>query len=136
MLSLSMPPRRRAPSSSSSRTVKVRAARKVRAVKGRGAGRRGRKGEGGSKGTPIGSAPTDARSGLAPGMRAINSYLAVTSVATSMTFLERAFGFTRGVVLPGPDGQLRYAEMRHGDSVIVLIPRGDQTTASGGTAGL
>ncbi len=30
-----------------------------------------------------------------------------------MEFLERALGFTRGVVLPDADGQLRYAEMRH-----------------------
>ena len=32
-----------------------------------------------------------------------------------MAFLERALGFTRGVVLPDTDGQPRYAEMRHGD---------------------
>ena len=59
------------------------------------------------------TAPRPAGSGLAPGMQAVNSYLAVANVAASMEFLERAFGFTRGVVLPETDGQLRYAEMRH-----------------------
>ena len=53
-----------------------------------------------------------------------------------MEFLERAFAFTRGVVLPDTDGQVRYAEMRHGDSVIMLVRRGDPATASGGAAAL
>jgi uncharacterized glyoxalase superfamily protein PhnB len=69
-------------------------------------------------------------------MRAVNTYLAVANVNASMEFLERAFAFTRGVVLPDPDGQVRYAEMRHGDSVIMLVRRGDAATASGGSAAL
>ncbi len=77
-----------------------------------------------------------ATSGLAPGMQAINTYLAVANVAASMTFFERAFGFTRGVVLPDADGQLRYAEMRHGESVVILVRKGDRATASGGTTAL
>jgi uncharacterized glyoxalase superfamily protein PhnB len=75
-------------------------------------------------------------SGLAPGMQAINSYLAVANVAASMDFLEKAFGFVRGVVLPDPDGQLRYAEMRHGNSVVMLIRKGDTATPSGGASAL
>lgn len=75
-------------------------------------------------------------SGLAPEMQAVNTYLAVANVNASIEFLERAFGFTRGVVLPGADGQPRYAEMRHGDSVVMLIPKGDGTAATGGAAGL
>jgi len=69
-------------------------------------------------------------------MQTVNSYLAVANVGASMEFLERAFGFVRGVALPDTDGQLRYAEMRHGDSVVMLIRRGDATTASGGAAAL
>lgn len=69
-------------------------------------------------------------------MQFVNTYLAVANVNASMEFLERAFGFARGVVLPGPDGQPRYAEMRHGDSVVMLIPRGDANTASSGAAAL
>ena len=40
-------------------------------------------------------------------MLPINSYLAVANVTASIEFLERAFGFTRGVVLADRDGQLR-----------------------------
>jgi PhnB protein len=80
--------------------------------------------------------PLAAGSGLAPGMQAVNSYLAVANVAATMEFLERAFGFVRGVVLPAAGGGLRYAEMRHGDSVVMLIPKGEATSASGGAAAL
>src|SRR4051812_12946189 len=80
--------------------------------------------------------PDRGASGLAPEMQAVNTYLAVANVNASIEFLERAFGFTRGVVLTGADGQPRYAEMRHGGSVVMLIPKGDQTTATGGAAAL
>ena len=69
-------------------------------------------------------------------MQTVNTYLAVANVNASMEFLERAFAFTRGVVLPDTDGQVRYAELRHGESVIMLVRRGDPTTASGGAAAL
>lgn len=75
-------------------------------------------------------------SGLAPGMQAINVYLAVANVGASMAFLEKAFGFARGVVLSEPDGQPRYAEMRHGASVVMLVRKGDPTTATGGLPAL
>lgn len=77
-----------------------------------------------------------AGSGLAPGMQSINPYLAVANVAATMQFMERALGFSPGVVLPDGDGQLRYAEMRHGDSVVMLVRKGDTTTATGGVAAL
>lgn len=69
-------------------------------------------------------------------MQAINTYLAVANVTASMAFLEKAFGFSRGVVLPDTDGQLRYAEMRHGESVVMLIRKGDAATASGGVSAM
>jgi PhnB protein len=69
-------------------------------------------------------------------MQAINTYLAVANVGATMTFLERVFGFTRGVVLPGADGQVRYAEMRHGDSAVMLVPKGDPLSPAGGAGGL
>ena len=53
-----------------------------------------------------------------------------------MEFLERAFGFSRGVELADVDGQLRYGEMRHGDAVVMLVRKGDATTATSGTAAL
>jgi PhnB protein len=80
--------------------------------------------------------PSRVDSGLAPQMQAVNTYLAVANVNASIEFLERAFGFSRGVVLAGTDGQPRYAEMRHGDAVVMLIPKGDATAATGGAPGL
>ena len=77
-----------------------------------------------------------ADSGLAPQMQSVNTYLAVANIGASIEFLERAFGFSKGVVLAGADGQPRYAEMRHGDSVVMLIPKGDATAATGGAPGL
>jgi uncharacterized glyoxalase superfamily protein PhnB len=88
------------------------------------------------KAAPAAAKPSGTSSGLAPEMQAVNTYLAVANVNASINFLERAFGFTRGVVLPGVDGQPRYAEMRHGDSVVMLIPKGDGTSATGGAAAL
>ena len=84
------------------------------------------------------AAPKAARaaSGLAPEMQAVNTYLAVANVNASIAFLENTFGFSRGVVLPGADGQPRYAEMRHGNSVVMLVPKGDATAATGGAAAL
>ena len=80
--------------------------------------------------------PTPVSSGLAPGMQAINTYLAVANIGASMTFFERAFGFTRGVVLQDEEGRPRYAEMRHGNSVVMLIHKGDSATPTNGAAAL
>ena len=77
-----------------------------------------------------------AASGLAPGMQSITTYLAVANVAATIEFLEDALGFARGVVLPDADGRLRYAEMRHGESIVMLIRKGDEATATGGAPGL
>ena len=69
-------------------------------------------------------------------MHAVNSYLAVENVGASIEFLERAFGFARGVVLGEPGSQPRYAEMCHGNSVVMLIQKGDQATATNGAPAL
>ena len=69
-------------------------------------------------------------------MQSINTYLAVANVAATMEFLEQALGFSRGVVLPDDDGRLRYAEMRHGGSIVMLIRKGDEATATGGAPAL
>lgn len=75
-------------------------------------------------------------SGLAPGMQTISTYLAVANIGATMNFLERAFGFSRGVALPDTDGQLRYGEMRLGESVVMLVRKGDAATATGGASAL
>jgi uncharacterized glyoxalase superfamily protein PhnB len=80
--------------------------------------------------------PHHRESGLAPGMQPICSYLAVANVTASMEFLEKAFGFSRGVVLTDAERQTRYAEMRHGSAVVILVRKGDVATATGGAAAL
>ena len=69
-------------------------------------------------------------------MQAVNAYLAVANVAATMAFLEKAFGFVRGVVLNETDGQPRYAEMRHRDSVVMLIRKDESTTPTAGLPAL
>jgi uncharacterized glyoxalase superfamily protein PhnB len=69
-------------------------------------------------------------------MQALNAYLAVADVGMAVDFMHKALGFSRGVVLEDPDGHLRYAEMRHGDSVVMLIRHGDEATPTGGAAAL
>ena len=119
-----MTARRRAPRKSSVNTT-TRRARPARTPRGK------RRPE-----TPPAPRTGPESSGLAPGMDALNTYLAVENVAASMDFLERAFGFSRGVVLAEPGSQPRYAEMRHGDSVVMLIRKGDPITATNGAAAL
>ena len=69
-------------------------------------------------------------------MQRLNTYLAVANVNASIEFLEQAFGFSRGVVLNDADGKVRYAEMRHGDAVVMLIRKGDGTAATNGASAL
>lgn len=69
-------------------------------------------------------------------MQPISSYLAVANISASMDFLEQAFGFSRGVVLADTEGQTRYAEMRHGSAVVVLVRKGDGMTPTGGAPAL
>lgn len=90
----------------------------------------------GSPPAPASRRATRTDSGVAPGMQAISTYLTVANVAASVEFLERAFGFARGVVLRDTDGQLRYAEMRYRDAVVVLVRTGDATMPTNGAAAL
>jgi uncharacterized glyoxalase superfamily protein PhnB len=83
-----------------------------------------------------GRARTAKASGVAPGMQPVNAYLAVANVGASAEFLEKVIGFARGVTLADVGGQLRYAEMRRGDTAVMLVRRGDETAKSGGTAAL
>ncbi len=69
-------------------------------------------------------------------MQALNTYLAVANVRASIEFLEKAFGFSRGVVLNDADGNPRYAEMRHGQSVVMLSRKGDPAAATSGASAL
>lgn len=118
-----MPPRRKAPRrrAAKAKTRRVKRARTVHRA---------------AKTPPLRTPPRPASVGIAPGMQAVSAFLAVANVGASMKFLERTFGFTRRVTLPGADKEPHYAEMRRGDVVVMLVRKGDDTSASGGAAAL
>jgi uncharacterized glyoxalase superfamily protein PhnB len=51
-------------------------------------------------------------------------YLKVRDAAAMMDFYERAFGFTRKMSMPGPDGRIGHAEMTYRDAKIMFGPEG------------
>ena len=73
---------------------------------------------------------------MAPGMQPVSAFLAVANVGASTEFLERVLGFAKGVTLGDADGQLRYAELRRGDTAVVLVRKGDENTPTNGAPGL
>ncbi|PYV08375.1 MAG: glyoxalase [Acidobacteria bacterium] len=54
------------------------------------------------------------------GYHSATPYLIVRDAARAIDFYRKAFGATELVRMPGPDGRLMHAEMRIGDSVIML----------------
>jgi PhnB protein len=54
------------------------------------------------------------------GYHTATPYLIIGGAAQAIRFYERAFGATELLHLPGPDGRIAHAEIRIGDSVIML----------------
>ena len=50
----------------------------------------------------------------------VTPYLILSDAAGALDFYKRAFGATETVRMPGPDGKIGHAEIRIGDSVIML----------------
>ncbi len=50
----------------------------------------------------------------------VTPYLIVHDAGAALDFYKRAFGATETVRMPGPDGRIGHAEIRVGDSVIML----------------
>ncbi len=70
-------------------------------------------------------------------MQPVNVMLPVADITAAVAFYDRALGFTRGGLAQTPDGTPTYADIRHGASVIMLIPRpADAAPATGNTARL
>ncbi len=75
--------------------------------------------------------------GVAPGMQPVNVLLPVGDINAAVAFYDRALGFARGGLTKAPDGTPTYADIRHGASVIMLVPRAaDAAPAAGSTARL
>src|ERR1700674_4359008 len=53
---------------------------------------------------------------------ATSAMLIVTDVMAAVNFYQKAFGFTRGTIMKGPDGKPMHAELRLRDTVLMLGP--------------
>lgn len=54
------------------------------------------------------------------GYHTVTPYLIVKGAADALDFYKKAFGAEEIVRLPGPDGRVMHAEMRIGDSMVML----------------
>jgi uncharacterized glyoxalase superfamily protein PhnB len=54
------------------------------------------------------------------GYHTVTPYLAIRGAAEAIEFYQRAFGATETCRMPGPDGRLMHAEIRIGDSNVML----------------
>lgn len=54
------------------------------------------------------------------GMHTVTPYLVCAGAARAIAFYERAFGAQEVMRLPGPDGRLLHAQVRIGDSMVML----------------
>src|ERR1700721_4573723 len=54
------------------------------------------------------------------GYHSVTPYLIVNGAAKAIDFYKRAFGAVELMRMPGPDGKIGHAEMRIGDSAIML----------------
>ncbi len=71
------------------------------------------------------------------GYHSVTPYLIVDGAARAIDFYQRAFGATELVRLPGPDGKLMHAEVKIGDSPVMLADEMENQRgpkALGGTA--
>lgn len=61
------------------------------------------------------------------GYHTATPYLIVKGAANALDFYKRAFGATELVRLPQPDGRIGHAEIRIGDSIIMLADEATET---------
>jgi PhnB protein len=54
------------------------------------------------------------------GYHSVTPYLIVNGGAAAIEFYKKAFGATEVMRMPGPDGKVGHAEIRIGDSVVML----------------
>jgi PhnB protein len=58
---------------------------------------------------------------IPPGMHSITPHLVCDGAAAAIDFYKRAFGATGAVLLPGPGGRIMHAQLRIGDSAVMLV---------------
>lgn len=69
------------------------------------------------------------RPARAAGMPWVSPYLSVKDADAALDFYQRAFGFEKRMVVPGPDGRTKHAEVTYRDMVIMFGPECDKGRA-------
>jgi PhnB protein len=75
------------------------------------------------------------------GYHSVTPYLTVNNAARAIDFYQRAFGAKKIMQMDGPDGKISHAELKIGDSMLMLsdeMPRGNKSPQSlgGSTVGI
>ena len=65
------------------------------------------------------------------GYHSVTPYLIVDGAARAIEFYKQAFGATVGVRMDGPDGKVGHAELKIGDSHVMLADENPQMGARG-----
>ena len=65
---------------------------------------------------------------IPPGYHSITPYFTVKDAAKAIDFYKRAFGAEEMIRMPGPGGGVMHAEIRIGDSIVML---GDESPMAG-----
>ena len=68
---------------------------------------------------------------IPPGMHTVTPHLIVRGAAKAIDFYTKAFGATEQARLPAPDGSLMHAEIKIGDSHVMLMDENPQWKATG-----
>ncbi len=55
------------------------------------------------------------------GMHSVTPHLVCDGAAAAIDFYQRAFGATDASQMPGPDGRIMHAQVRIGDSTVMLV---------------
>jgi PhnB protein len=63
------------------------------------------------------------------GYRTVTPYLVVDGADKLLTFVKQAFGAEETVLMAGPDGSVGHAEVRIGDSIVMLADATEQSPA-------
>ena len=58
---------------------------------------------------------------IPPGFHSVTPHLVCAGAAQAIDFYRSAFGATEVTRMPGPDGKIMHAQLRIGDSVVMLV---------------
>ena len=58
---------------------------------------------------------------IPPGMHSVTPHLVCDGASAAIDFYQKAFGATDAAKMPGPDGRIMHAQIRIGDSTVMLV---------------